>query len=53
MPWEKSFDETKALEKAMLAFWRHGYGSTSMKELVTFMEIHPGSIYAAFRRRPR
>lgn len=48
MPWEKSFDEAEVLEKAMLAFWRHGYASTSMKNLVASMDLHPGSIYAAF-----
>ncbi len=32
----------------MLAFWRHGYASTSMKNLTTSMGLHPGSIYAAF-----
>jgi TetR/AcrR family transcriptional repressor of nem operon len=48
MPWEKQFDENKVLDKAMHAFWRHGYKGTSMKCLVQETGLNPGSIYAAF-----
>jgi len=48
MPWERKFDEDEVLEKAMRAFWRHGYGGSSMKTLGDCMGLNPGSIYAAF-----
>lgn len=48
MPWEKQFDEDEVLDKAMRAFWRHGYKGTSMKCLVEETGLNPGSIYAAF-----
>ncbi len=48
MPWEKQFDEGEALEKAMQAFWAHGYEATSIQDLVECMGIKRGSIYAAF-----
>jgi AcrR family transcriptional regulator len=43
-----SFDREAALEKAMLAFWRHGYEGTSLAELTAAMEVTPPSVYAAF-----
>lgn len=48
MPWEKQFDRTEVLEKAMHAFWQHGYDGTSMKDLISCMGLNPGSIYSAF-----
>ncbi len=48
MPWQKNYDETKVLEKAMHAFWAHGYEATSMSDLVKATGINRGSIYAAF-----
>jgi TetR/AcrR family transcriptional repressor of nem operon len=48
MPWEKKFDETEALDKAMLAFWAHGFEATSVQDLVDCMGLNRGSIYAAF-----
>lgn len=48
MPWEKQFDEEEVLDKAMAAFWRHGFKGTSMKCLVQETGLNPGSIYAAF-----
>lgn len=48
MPWEKQFDESAALDKAMQAFWAHGYEATSIQDLVDAMGLHRGSIYAAF-----
>ncbi len=44
----KSFDETKALESAMLLFWKKGYSATSMKELEQVMGLKITSIYNAF-----
>lgn len=43
-----SFDRADALEKAMLAFWRHGYETTSVAELTATMGITAPSLYAAF-----
>ncbi|RMQ43346.1 TetR family transcriptional regulator [Pseudomonas cichorii] len=43
-----SFDRDAVLEKAMLAFWEHGYESTSMAELTKAMGVTAPSIYAAF-----
>ncbi|MDQ3248173.1 MAG: TetR/AcrR family transcriptional regulator, partial [Chloroflexota bacterium] len=34
MPRTKEFDTTKALDRAMHAFWRKGYHATSMDDLV-------------------
>lgn len=43
-----SFDRSAALGQAMLAFWRHGYETTSIAELTVAMGITPPSLYAAF-----
>ncbi|SEN36247.1 TetR/AcrR family transcriptional regulator [Nitrosomonas marina] len=44
----KSFDEDKALEQAMLLFWKKGYSATSMKELEHVMGLTITSIYNAY-----
>lgn len=43
-----SFDRDTALERAMLAFWRHGYETTSISDLTTAMGVSTPSLYAAF-----
>jgi TetR/AcrR family transcriptional repressor of nem operon len=48
MPWQKSFDADAALEKAMAAFWAHGYEATSIQDLVDCMGVNRGSLYATF-----
>lgn len=48
MPWEKTYDRTEVLERAMHRFWACGYEATSMSDLVEAMGINRGSIYAAF-----
>lgn len=48
MPWAKSFDVTETLEKAMQAFWTHGYEATSMQDLVDCTGINRGSLYATY-----
>jgi len=48
MPWEKQFNESDVLDKAMQAFWARGYEATSIQDLVDCMGIKRGSIYAAF-----
>ena len=48
MPWEKSFDVDKAVEKAMLLFWKKGYTDTSLAELLETTGLTKGSFYNAF-----
>ena len=48
MPWEKSFDEEAALEKAMQVFWSKGFDSASMADLIEETGINRGSLYNAF-----
>ncbi|HEX8609719.1 MAG TPA: TetR/AcrR family transcriptional regulator [Telluria sp.] len=43
-----SFERGAALERAMHAFWRYGYETTSVAELTTAMGITAPSLYAAF-----
>ena len=48
-----SFDRDHALRQAMLAFWRHGYETTSVAELTAAMGVTPPSLYAAFGDKRR
>lgn len=41
-------DRNAALDAALVVFWRQGFHATSMKDLEAALEMHPGSIYAAF-----
>lgn len=43
-----SFDRAKALEQAMLTFWRHGYESSSISDLTAAMGITAPSLYTAY-----
>ena len=43
-----SFDRSAALKKAMLAFWQHGYETTSIVDLTAAMGITAPSLYTAF-----
>lgn len=44
----KSFDVEEALEQAMLLFWHKGYKATSMRELLSRMNISRQSLYDTF-----
>lgn len=48
-----SFDRQKALHQAMLAFWRHGYETTSIADLTAAMGVTAPSLYAAFGDKKR
>lgn len=48
MPWQKNYNETAVLKKAMRAFWASGYEATSMSDLVKATGINRASIYSAF-----
>ena len=44
----REFDIDAATEKAMNAFWAHGYHGTSLPDLLGAMEITRGSLYKAY-----
>lgn len=44
----REFDREEALDKALHAFWRCGYETTSVAALCTELGISPPSFYAAF-----
>ena len=48
MPWEKTFNEDKAIEAAMILFWEKGYTDTSMADLLKATGLTKGSFYNAF-----
>ncbi len=48
MPWEKSFDEEVAIEKAMLVFWEKGFEPASIADLLEGTGLNRGSLYNAF-----
>ena len=48
MPWEKSFNEDTALEKAMQVFWEKGFEPASIADLLAGTGLNRGSLYNAF-----
>lgn len=42
------FDRTKAVNKALVLFWRKGYQASSLADLLAAMSIGRSSFYAAF-----
>lgn len=44
----REFDTDEALDRALTAFWAHGYDGTSIADLTAAMGITPSSLYAAF-----
>ena len=49
----RSFDRDAALEQAMVAFWRHGYETTSIAALTAAMGVTAPSLYTAFGDKQR
>jgi AcrR family transcriptional regulator len=44
----REFNVEKALDAALMLFWRHGYEGTSLAALTEAMDINVPSLYAAF-----
>lgn len=44
----KKYDREEALDRAMQAFWRHGYEATSTADLEAQMGMNRSSLYAEF-----
>ena len=48
MPRTKEFDPEVALERAMELFWRRGYATTSVADLVAHLGVARASLYSTF-----
>jgi TetR/AcrR family transcriptional repressor of nem operon len=48
MPWEKQFERSDALQRALRVFWQRGYENSSLSLLLRGMGIRKGSFYATF-----
>lgn len=44
----REFDEKLALNRAIELFWRNGYASTSMREMVAYTGVAHAGLYTAF-----
>ena len=44
----REFDTEAAIDRAVETFWEHGYDGTGMQDLCASMDLHSGSVYAAF-----
>lgn len=44
----KQFDQDQALDLALQLFWKKGYESTSMQELVSVMRVNRASLYQTY-----
>ena len=44
----KQFDHDKVVDRAMVLFWRQGYGATSIQDLERATKLRRGSLYNAF-----
>ncbi|MFE1956676.1 TetR/AcrR family transcriptional regulator [Streptomyces sp. NPDC059479] len=49
----RGFDPERALERAMLVFWRHGYEGATLTDLTKAMGISRTSMYAAYGNKRR
>ena len=45
------FDPNQALEAAMQLFWRNGYESSSLQQLITSMQLSKSSFYQTFKSK--
>ena len=45
----RQFDESAALEKALVLFWQKGFAETSMQELAAATGVQRGSLYNAYQ----
>lgn len=46
-----AYNREDVIEKAMQAFWDHGYEATAMSQITRVTGLNPGSIYAAFQSK--
>ena len=44
----REFDETEVLDRAVQAFWQHGFDGIAVQDLCTKLRLNPGSLYGAF-----
>ena len=44
----REFDETAVLDRAVQAFWQHGFDGIAVQDLCTKLRLNPGSLYGAF-----
>jgi TetR/AcrR family transcriptional regulator, transcriptional repressor for nem operon len=49
----RTFDEDDVLERAMQAFWAHGYERTSLEDLLASTALSKSSLYGAFGDKHR
>lgn len=49
----RQFDRDKALQDAMLVFWRKGFYATSIPDLCAAIGVHEPSLYAAFGNKEK
>ncbi|WP_198371059.1 TetR/AcrR family transcriptional regulator [Roseomonas rosulenta] len=49
MPRPRAFDLDRVIDQAMAAFWRRGYGETSMADIYAATGLKPGSLYGVVR----
>lgn len=46
-----AYKREEVIEKAMQAFWEHGYEATGMSQITRVTGLNPGSLYAAFQSK--
>ncbi len=51
MPRTLEFDHDRALQRAMLLFWKKGYAGTSLRDLLHTMGIGESSFYNTFKSK--